>query len=353
LTRSPISFSGFRNSFNGWWIVWATLHTLVIMSYGYPLKVAVVDSLITNAMLMASCGLVMNILRFYLPYRNGYWYVLILSVIFSLSANALSKFILNLALSDPANTDYLIFLANGYWIRLGIAFLLIGCMAVICVLWYTQEEKDENLQRKNDAEKLSRDAELYKLRQQLQPHFLFNSLNSISALIGSDPSQARKMIHQLSDFLRTTLRKEEEEWVRMEEELQSLELYLDIEKVRFGHRLSTAVLKDEKSLQMMVPPMLLQPIVENAIKFGLYDTTEAVTIHISVKTENDSLRVTVQNPFDPETASPRHGTGFGLNSVKRRLYLLFARTDLVETSAKEGIFTTTINIPAHEINHHR
>ena len=103
-------------------------------------------------------------------------------------------------LSDPANSDYLIFLSNAYWLRLGIAFLLIGCMAVICVLWYTQEEEQENRQRKNDAEKLSRDAELYKLRQQLQPHFLFNSLNSISALIGSDPTQARKMIHQLIRF---------------------------------------------------------------------------------------------------------------------------------------------------------
>jgi LytS/YehU family sensor histidine kinase len=266
--------------------------------------------------------------------------------------NAFSKFILNLALIDFASTNYLIFLANAYWLRLGIAFLLIGCMAIICVLWYTQEEEQENRQRKNDAEKLSRDAELYNLRQQLQPHFLFNSLNSISALIGSDPSQARKMIHQLSDFLRTTLRKDEEQWVKMEEEIQSLELYLEIEKVRFGHRLSTSIIKDGECMQMLIPPMLLQPVVENAIKFGLYDTTDAVTIHITVVCINDSLKVTVQNPYDPDTASPRHGTGFGLNSVKRRLYLLFARTDLVETSAKNRVFTTTINIPNYE-NHHR
>ena len=139
----------------------------------------------------------------------------------------------------------------------------------------------------------------------------------------------------------------------MEEELQSLELYLEIEKVRFGHRLSTSIVKDEKSLQMMIPPMLLQPVVENAIKFGLYDTTDSVTIQISVLSENDSLKVIVQNPFDPETASPRHGTGFGLNSVKRRLFLLFARTDLVETMAKDHVFTTTINIPKHESYYRR
>jgi two-component system LytT family sensor kinase len=318
------------------------------MSYGYSLNVSVTDSLVTNGLLVGACWIISNILRYYLPYSNRYWYVLFLSISFSLAAIVMSKLFLSLILVDTVHTDYIIFLSNTYWLRVGVAFLLVGCMAVICVLWYTQEEEQENRQRKNDAEKLSRDAELYKLRQQLQPHFLFNSLNSISALIGSDPSQARNMIHQLSDFLRTTLRKEEEQWVKMEEELQSLELYLEIEKVRFGHRLSTSIVKDEESLHMLIPPMLLQPVVENAIKFGLYDTTDAVTIYISVLYENDSLKVIVQNPFDPETASPRHGTGFGLNSVKRRLYLLFARTDLVETSAKDHVFTTTINIPKHE-----
>jgi len=352
LARSPISVSKFRNNFFGWWIIWTILHALLLLQYGYSFNTSAVDSLVTNALLLSACWIISNILRYYLPYSNRYWYILIISIIFSLVVNALSKFIISLILNDQANFDYLIFLANAYWIRLGIAFLLIICMAIICVLWYTQEEEQENRQRKNDAEKLTRDAELYKLRQQLQPHFLFNSLNSISALIGSNPVQARNMIHQLSDFLRTTLRKEEEQWVKIEEELQSLELYLDIEKVRFGHRLLTVIERDEKIGQQLIPPMLLQPVVENAIKFGLYDTTEDVTIYISVSFENDMLKVKVQNPFDPETASPRHGTGFGLNSVKRRLYLLFARTDLVETSSQDHVFTTTINIPKHESDHH-
>jgi two-component system LytT family sensor kinase len=322
------------------------------MYYGYPYKYALLDGIITNALLMAAGSLIINILRFYLPYRDRYGYLLFLSIIFSVAVVSLSKFYLNMIFSQPADKDYLLFVSNSNWIRGGISFLLIGCMAIISVLWYTQEEEQENRQRKNDAEKMSKEAELFKLRQQLQPHFLFNSLNSISALIGSDPVQARNMIHQLSDFLRTTLRKDEEQWIKMEEELESLELYLEIEKVRFGHRLSTTIMKDEKSLQMLVPPMILQPVVENAIKFGLYDTTEAVTINISVHAENELLKVIVQNPFDPETASPRHGTGFGLNSVKRRLYLLFARTDLVETSSKDHVFTTIINIPKHENYYH-
>ena len=157
--------------------------------------------------------------------------------------------------------------------------------------------------RKSDAEKLARDAELYKLRQQLQPHFLFNSLNSISALAGNQPEQARKMIQQLSDFLRGALKKEDYQLTTLSEELQHLQLYLDMEKMRFGHRLSTEIKHDEKSLQFLIPPMLLQPIVENAIKFGLYDTTENITILIETKTFQDYLEITVQNPFDPETSA--------------------------------------------------
>ena len=128
------------------------------MSYGHSLNLSVLDSVTTNSLLLAACWIISNILRFYLPYSDRYWYILIISIIFSLVVNALSKFLLNLILVDSTNSNYLIFLNNSYWIRLGLAFLLIGCMAVICVLWYTQEEEQENRQRKNDAEKLSRDA---------------------------------------------------------------------------------------------------------------------------------------------------------------------------------------------------
>jgi LytS/YehU family sensor histidine kinase len=306
---------------------------------------AAIDSIVTNDLLMAACWMVSNILRFYLPEKDRRWYVLFLSILLSLLVTSAGKWILEYGFSAQLNAEYLGFLSNSFCIRLTIAFLLIGCMTVICVLWYTVEEEQENRQRKEDAEKLSKEAELYKLRQQLQPHFLFNSLNSISALIISQPEQARTMIYQLSDFLRATLRKEEEQWVKMEEELQTLELYLEIEKVRFGHRLSTVIEKDESCLQMQLPPMLLQPVMENAIKFGLYDTTEAVTISMSVSCEHNYLKVVVKNPFDLETSSPRRGTGFGLNSVKRRLYLLFARNDLVDTQTTDHLFTTTIKIP--------
>jgi LytS/YehU family sensor histidine kinase len=153
------------------------------------------------------------------------------------------------------------------------------------------------------------------------------------------------MIQQLSDFLRGTMRKDEHQWSTLKEELEYLQLYLDIEKVRFGYRLQTKIECEESALQMKLPSLLLQPVVENAIKFGLYDTVGEVMITITAKNKNESLEVTVINPFDEETAQPLHGTGFGLASIKRRLFLLFARHNLLQTSTNNNQFITTIEIP--------
>jgi two-component system LytT family sensor kinase len=156
------------------------------------------------------------------------------------------------------------------------------------------------------------------------------------------------MVQQLSDFLRGTIKKEETQWVNLQEELQYLELYLDIEKVRFGNRLETLVECEETTRAMKLPALLLQPIVENAIKFGLYDTIGTTLITLHAKKIDSELVITVTNPFDPQTSSPKKGTGFGLSSVQRRLYLLFARNDLLTTDAKENIFTTSVKIPQYE-----
>ncbi len=282
-------------------------------------------------------------MRYYLPGKEKYWYVLTISVgltsVWLLFTRAL---LWSFYKYDVVYTQSLSHSSN---IRFGIAFLMNGCMAMISLLWHTQMEQKRTEERKAEAERIARDAELYKLRQQLQPHFLFNSLNSISALTGTQPEKARHMIQQLSDFLRGTLKKDEQQWNSLEEELQYLQLYLDIEKVRFGYRLQTNIVFDDEVMQMKLPSLLLQPLVENAIKFGLYDTIGEVTISIIAKKINQSLEITVENPFDIETAQPLRGTGFGLSSIQRRLFLLFARNDLLQTKTENNYFITTISIP--------
>lgn len=345
MARSPLSIRKFLLLFITWWLIWASLQTMLLIRFGMSFEIAVTDSLVTHILLALGCGFISNGLQFYLPKKERYWDILLLSLGLSILILLAGKGILHLLLGEITGANYSVFFARSWPIRFDIIFLQVACMSILSVLWYVSEEEQQNLQRKADAEKLSREAELFKLRQQLAPHFLFNSLNSISALIASHPVQARKMTQQLSDFLRGNLRKEELQWVLFSEELQYLQLYLDIEKVRFGHRLEAIVDHDDASLSMKLPPMLLQPIVENAIKFGLYDTTEMVTIRIKARAQEKMVRIEVQNPFDPETTRPKQGTGFGLSSVQRRLYLLFARADLLETVVDNNIFTTIVRIP--------
>lgn len=344
MSNTPFSVRRFTIIFSICWAVLIGDHVLVLHWLGLPWHAAIIDSAISNVILLLGCLLVMNTLRYYLPRGEQYVNIFSLVLLLSLIWLVLSKWLLKLAVGC-CYEGYNEMLYHSMPIRFSIGFLLLGCITMISIVWYNQLEHKENENRKIGAEKLAKEAELFKLRQQLQPHFLFNSLNSINALIGSRPEEARKMVQQLSDFLRGTIKKEETQWVTLQEEMQYLQLYLEIEKVRFGNRLATAIESDEATHQLKLPALLLQPIVENAIKFGLYDTTGETVIRIyTSKVENDLL-IKVMNPFDPETSSPKQGIGFGLTSVQRRLYLLFARTDLLITEAKADNFTTIVRIP--------
>ena len=343
MATSPLSVKRFRIIFSISWLIIIADHVFLLRWFGLSWQTAIVDSAINDTLLILACMLVIMMLHYYLPQKEKYFHLVTWCILITVIVILVTKVILkNIFASDE---EYIIFFNRSLWIRSSFDFLLLGCIILISVIWYNWQEQSEQEVRKQDAEKLSKEAELFKLRQQLQPHFLFNSLNSINALIGSRPEEARKMVQQLSDFLRGTIKKEEHQWVTLKEELQYLQLYLDIEKVRFGHRLSTKIEYDLSLDELKLPALLLQPIMENAIKFGLYDTVDEIEISLKAMKEENNLVITVTNPFDPETSTPRQGTGFGLQSVQRRLYLLFARTDLVSTEAKENIFTTTIKIP--------
>jgi two-component system LytT family sensor kinase len=343
VANSPLESAKYRAIFFGVWLAIALLQTAILWWFGFPTEQALSDSFISSGLLAGACWLISTNLEYYRPQQARYLFIgiwcLLLAAIWTSSVYYLLPSLLD---TDPA---YETFLLNSLPVRFSIGFLMIGWMAMISVLWYNQQEQRESERRKADTEKLAREAELYKLRLQLQPHFLFNSLNSINALIGSKPQEARKMVHQLSEFLRSTLKKDEYQWVTLSEEMQHLRLYLEIEKMRFGHRLATEITYDEATAQLRLPPMLLQPIVENAIKFGLYDTIGEVCISLEAKPVENLLEITIKNPFDPESNLTKRGTGFGLSGVQRRLYLLFARQDLLQTQTQENTFITTIKIP--------
>lgn len=326
-----------------WWAIWCFITAWLILYAGFPFKNAITEAVLDTVSLALVGVAMFYAMKSYRPRTQNYFYlriwVLVLAIVLTIGETAvLSRFF-------EKEEVYTVFLHRIWPLRFCYNFLMISFVSLLNWLVYYFKEQEEVKGRATAQEQLVKDAELSKLRQQLQPHFLFNSLNSISALVGSRPEEARHMIQQLSDFLRGTLRKEEQQLVTLDEELNHLRLYLDIEKVRFGHRLHTEVVCEEAGKQIKLPHLILQPVVENAIKFGLYDTTETITIKVEVTIENGYLIIKVTNPFDPKTAAPKSGTGFGLSSAQRRLYLLYARNDLMQATATDNLFTTTIKIP--------
>ncbi|MHA6246378.1 sensor histidine kinase [Pontibacter sp. CAU 1760] len=326
-----------------WALLWAGVQTALLWYGGLPLKLAAVDALLTN-LLLASGSYAMGMgLRYYQPSIREAAYLLVWSL--GLAVLSTMAFYWVAAQIFVAEQGYVAFIEATLGVRFVFTWLMVLLLLLLSWFWFYTLERQQDEQRRADAERLARDAELHTLRQQLQPHFLFNSLNSISALLVMKPEKARAMIQQLADFLRGTLRKDNQQQVNLADELKHLELYLEIEKVRFGHRLQTAIEVQEDAQTMRLPALLLQPVVENAIKFGLYDTVGDTTIRIQATAQDHHLLLQVENPYDPATARPQQGTGFGLSSVQRRLYLLYARPDLLQTQQQGNQFITRIKIP--------
>ncbi len=341
--KSILSDKRLQVFFATWWMLCMAIQFLILKQINIDDKHALLDTLASIILLATGSFFISNNMKYYLPRKEKYWYILIISITVGFLWFLAQRAAMWMILKD--GDAYINFIHTTSAIRFGAGFLLLSSMSMFSLMWYGQQEYKEMANRKTETEQLSKEAELFKLRRQFQPHFLFNSLNSISALTSSDPEKARHMIYQLSDFLRGTLKKDEQQWIPLEEEIQYLQLYLEIEKVRFGHRLQTEIIIPGEAMQFKLPALILQPVVENAIKFGLYDTTGDVLIKLQTKVENGNLNISVQNPFDPETAHPAKGTGFGLRSIQRRLFLLFARNDLLKTTIENNIFTTTIVVP--------
>jgi two-component system, LytTR family, sensor histidine kinase AlgZ len=194
------------------------------------------------------------------------------------------------------------------------------------------------------AEILSREAELKALKAQVNPHFLFNSLNSISALTSIDPAKARQMCIALSDFLRNSLRLGERPSIPLGEELALTKSYLEVERVRFGQKLRIRQVLDEGCADCDVPPLLVQPLVENAVKHGIATLTEGGEIAVTGERWHDQLRVTVENPFDPD-APPAQKTGFGLLGVRNRIRARYGNAGRLEIDVRPALYRAVLLLP--------
>ncbi len=191
-------------------------------------------------------------------------------------------------------------------------------------------------------------AELRVLKSQINPHFLFNSLNSINALTVDAPEKASDMIVKLSDYLRNSITGQKEGMRTLNGEIKNIDQYLDIEKVRFGERLEVIMDVSEKCGRNELPSMILQPLIENAVKYGVEENTGKVTIKIVADCFQSYLKVQIENNFDPDN-KVTGGTGTGLKYIGKRMQLIYNREDLTNVEVDKHIFRVTLNFPQNGI----
>lgn len=227
----------------------------------------------------------------------------------------------------------------------GVLLYLQSVVVHYFVLAFEQAREAEN--RVFASQVSAREAELRALRAQLNPHFLFNSLNSISSLAGSEPESARRMCQLLGEFLRTSLALGARDRVTLGEELDLAGRYLAIEQVRFGSRLAVERHVAPDAERCLVPPLLIQPLIENAVKHGVADRIEGGTIRIEADRHGGGLTIAVENPRDPE-APPRRGQGLGLENVRRRLAALDPRATGVDVTREPERFRVVVQLPARQ-----
>ena len=222
-------------------------------------------------------------------------------------------------------------------------FLYIILVTVNYLIIYYGNFREKSL-KEVELRALVKEAELKSLKYQIKPHFIFNSLNSISSLTMIDPERARDMIIKLSDFMRGTLAKSTGQKYSLEEELKNVKLYLDIEKIRFEDKFIYTEDVSDGCWKVEVPNLILQPIFENAIKYGVYEITETVEIKLTCKRQAEYMVITISNNYDPDSV-PRKGEGIGLNNIRQRLKLIYNQDNLLSVKNENNIFTVYLFIP--------
>ncbi|MGP8246917.1 MAG: sensor histidine kinase [Bryobacteraceae bacterium] len=202
--------------------------------------------------------------------------------------------------------------------------------------------------RAAEARTMAREAELQALRAQLNPHFLFNSLHSIAALATLDGERAREMCVRLADFLRASLGFGGRQTIPIEEELALARRYLDVEQVRFGRRLRVEEAIEPACRRCAIPALLLQPLVENAVKHGISGLTEGGVIRLAAERAGGAVTITIENAFDPESIGTRK-SGLGLEHVRRRLTASYGDEASIDASPLEGYYRVRLRLPCEPV----
>ena len=328
------------------WLVIGLSHGL-ILHYVYELEGfnAMADSLVFNGNFAILGVSVWYIARFndFTKSSIGFFF---LNHVFSMTFLVAIWLGISYLLIDNLIEDtlYTQFLDGSMPWRIISGLLYYALLALIFYVYIYYENFQKKIKAEGELRGLVKEAELKSLKNQINPHFLFNSLNSISSLTITNPEKAREMLVKLSELMRYSLKTNHHDKSKLEVELGNIEKYIALEKIRFGDKLCFEKHISDKCCQMQLPNMILQPLFENAIKHGIYESTESVTIKVHCETIDDILQIKIENNFDPG-AKPIRGEGIGLANIKKRLSILYKNPDLLTTEVKSNIFTAKLLIP--------
>jgi sensor histidine kinase YesM len=329
------------------WLVLAIINSLLLyFATNIGLTNAIADSLVFTGIL---CG-----------FGLSWWYP---SRYISIEQSPLTKVLISHFISAVISATFWILL--GYAVMIGIlgfgdkyeSFLfsslpwrfIIGLIfyALLASFYYMityYTGFQERIIKESELKNLVTVAELRSLKFQINPHFIFNSLNSMSALTEINPKKAKEMILKLADFLRYILATNEREKNKLSEELKNIRLYLEIEKIRFEDKFEFMEQINEGCERAEIPNMILQPLFENVIKHAVYETLDKVQLTLKCDYENGFLKIHLQNNYD-ESTSPKKGAGVGLKNIEERLKLIYHQDNLMEVKKEKGIFSITLFIP--------
>lgn len=326
------------------WLIIATANALVLWNYyNIDIQLSFANTYVQFGF-FAVIGLsIWYVVKYNTPESYRWWSFILFHLVAATIIVIFWTWITSIAIKliAPALNDYMTMSMPS---RILTAYLLYVFYVLLFMSIIYYQNFKEKVKRESELKSLIKEAELHALKSQINPHFLFNSLNSISSLTMSDPEKAQEMVINLSSLMRYSLKHNQNEKVTFGTELQNNKLYLAIEKVRFGVKLQPVFNVDEKCFGASLPNMILQPIYENAIKYGVYEATEPVEIITTASCNGSLLEISVENTYDPDVINKK-GEGIGLRNIRERLQIIYGGSATVRIQDNKNHFKITISIP--------
>lgn len=332
--------------FSAWVIITVIFFVFILAFSNLNIQSLISDSLIFNFVFAILAINLWHVVRFN-SFENKTLYQIIVNhvagaVTISVVGLILFYIIVFLFINLSFNEKQFLFKTIYYRFIIYLIYYLATVIVFYLIIYYLYLK--EKLVNEKTLQALMKDNELKTLKYQINPHFIFNSLNSIGSLILAEDKRAFDMTVKLSNFMRATLSKNDNQFITLCEELKNIDLYLEIEKIRFFDKLNYQKFIDPDCNDVLIPNMIIQPLVENAIKHGVYESINPVTISINVKNNNGYTVISIKNNFDPDSV-PLKGEGIGLTNTAERLKLIYKQDNLLKITKTINTFTTEIYIP--------